>query len=736
MADDGLLLNLNFGEGPAAPKVTKVKGGRWKDRLKNKRDQQRALENEHPEFKAARAAREARIAQRKEKEAEQVPKEPNKRKLDGAEDERQTKIRRQDKPKGHQKNGVSGKDRPAKKKQSTGENSEGKKRQFEVEDGKTFVSSLFSSNPEAPENEPTEEIHPGQASNAPLTDATTFEGLRLNKQLSQIVTEKMKMSQPTRIQRAALPILISSDRDLLIQAQTGSGKTLAYVLPILHRLMSARMDRNLGLFAVVLAPTRELSAQIYSVLEQVVRGCHWIVPGIVTGGEKKKAEKARIRKGINILVATPGRLADHFDNTESLDLSNVRWVVLDEGDRLMELGFEETITKILTRIGKASQIRETTNQYPGLPKKRVNVLCSATMKGDVERLGEISLSNAVWVTPDDAKEECRDADHVAPAQLIQESVIVPAKLRLVTLAGLLMHFRKTRPRSRMMVFFSCSDSVDFHFEAFTREGKDPRKTGVKEDDDNDGNVGNTVLTSPELGGAVIHKLHGSLNQQIRTSTLAAFSSKTEMSTASILFCTDVASRGLDLPMITNIVEYDPPFASGDHVHRVGRTARAGHEGSSIIFLLPGIEQGYLEIIKPNHPTGIVSRSYQDILKQAFGGKWETDATTWHLDCERWLLEDPTALQQAKRAFTSHIRAYATHLSSEREVFNLRSLHLGHIAKSFALRETPGAMSNKPTKSARRPKSDKVQPWADGSDSRKKMLDMARKHAGMNEFNLG
>ena len=105
-----------------------------------------------------------------------------------------------------------------------------------------------------------------------------------------------------------------------------------------------------------MAPTRELAQQIYSVLESLCRGCNWIVPGIVTGGEKKKSEKARIRKGINILVATPGRLADHIDNTESLDLSEVRWVVMDEGDRLMELGFEEQSPRFLTLCKKSPRL--------------------------------------------------------------------------------------------------------------------------------------------------------------------------------------------------------------------------------------------------------------------------------------------------------------------------------------------------------------------------------------------
>lgn len=641
----------------------------------------------------------------------------------------------------------------------------------EGEDKDTFVSSLFGpeasnaleKNSQFDKSEDDDSVK--EPSNAPLEGSTlTFEELGISKFLTRVMQDKMKISFPTNIQRAVIPIALKrSDKDLFVQAQTGSGKTLAFVLPIIQRINEQnnlllednkpRLDRQSGLFGIILVPTRELAAQIYHVLESFQSVCHWIVPGIVSGGEKKKSEKARIRKGVNILVATPGRFADHIDTTESLNLSSVRWLILDECDRLMELGFEETISKILKEINSKCQIERTISKYSLLPKKRINILCSATVKGKVQELGNSSLTDAEWVTSENVNRTAENimkssefgendsTDYTAPSQLIQNAVIVPAKLRLVTLAATLKNTKKRQNKdsdiSRVIVFFSCSDSVEFHFSVFTREAnlgensnEERNKKDLKVGCFQENNLA-TIKNSPWLGkNTIIYKLHGSLNQATRTSTLAAFFGKTrnrdncntneseniiKTDMVSILFCTDVASRGLDLPQITDVVEYDPPFSTDDHIHRVGRTARAGKKGTSTIFLLPGNEETYLKEIEQYHPNGIKRIRYENVLQKAFADDiktststddahsqkrvrnekidWEVEATTWHLNIERWLLVNEDAQNKAKRGFTSHIRAYATHLVSQRTIFNLKELHLGHVAKSFGLREPPGKMSS-------------------------------------------
>lgn len=240
-----------------------------------------------------------------------------------------------------------------------------------------------------------------------MKDATTFDGLGLNDKLATHLTESLRFKAPTKVQRSVIPSLIATQRDLFVKAQTGSGKTLSFLLPIFHKLMSEekyKITRESGLFAIILVPTRELCTQIYGVLETLVRCHHHIVPGIVIGGEKKKSEKARLRKGVNILVATPGRLADHMENTTSLDVSQLRWLILDEGDRLTELGFEETITKITDNISKNSKISETIHKYQGLPTERVNVLCSATIQDNVKKLGNMILNNPETISVDSNKQ--------------------------------------------------------------------------------------------------------------------------------------------------------------------------------------------------------------------------------------------------------------------------------------------------------------------------------------------
>lgn len=518
-----------------------------------------------------------------------------------------------------------------------------------------------------------------------------------------------------------------------------------------------KINRESGLFAIIMTPTRELATQIYGVLETLTRCHHQIVPGIVIGGEKKKSEKARLRKGCNILVATPGRLADHLENTKNLDVSQFRWLILDEGDKLMELGFEETISKITAQIDASSKIHETVNKWQGLPDKRINMLCSATLQSNVKKLGSIVLNNPKMISVDSVQSlpgtitfgETEELRTTAPDQLIQNVLVVPPKLRLVTLDALLAKVSQTT-----MVFFSCSDSVDFHFDVFTRDGKRFKK--IKNEDtgetkiilvgDDDETEDFNGVVAPLLGdNTVVYKLHGSLLQQARTSTLQSFI-KDNTTYNKILFCTDVASRGLDLPNIANVIEFDPPFTIDYHLHRIGRSARLGNKGTATLFLLPGIEEGYVEgKLRVVHPKegSLRIQNYEEVLQQGFAegseksrdnkvGKWDIHATTWHLDVERWLLEDQAMLNKAIQAFTSHIRAYATHLSTEREFFNVKLLHLGHLAKSFGLRETPKKLGKSVGNNSNFTESKKGKK----EDPRKKMLRMAKMavNASSSEFN--
>lgn len=510
-----------------------------------------------------------------------------------------------------------------------------------------------------------------------------------------------------------------------------------------------------------------------------------------------------------------------MEHTEALDMSSVRWLVLDEGDRLMELGFEEEIKGIVKRLEEAqSKKRPEKVKIVGLPERRTTVLCSATMKMGVQKLGEISLKDAVHIKADastpqstatpqsvvEQKQHQKEKAFLAPAQLKQSYIVVPPKQRLVTLAALLKRtFARKVSVMKAIVFLSCADSVDFHFELFTRKEAQPPKETTSSRQNTQSNFNSSkaeshhtspslepsnkakptkqkpdlstvapapTLTSSSNPNLKLYKLHGSLEQKIRTLTLQSF---TRSPDPSILFCTDVASRGLDLPNIDLVIEYDPPFSSDDHLHRVGRTARAGKEGQACCFLMPGPEEGYISVLRDCAGEGLVKgEGAEDVLRKGFTsiigqdkdkndtklstGKWDDIATDYQLEIERWIISDKRAGDMAKRAFISHVRAYATHVVKERSMFDVKALHLGHLAKAFALRERPGGMgrgasdekaSGRRGQSEKRMKSsgddtvtshqaDFDMPATEGQDAARKMRRKMKEQAmaGASEFNIG
>lgn len=625
-----------------------------------------------------------------------------------------------------------------------------------------FVSSLFTSNREIStvNTNRHDENAPVNPSNAPLLE-DSFEALGIKEPLVSHLSEKMKIKKPTSIQKLVISQFSATnknkDKDLFINAQTGSGKTLAFLLPILSRIlnMNARVDRKSGCFALVIAPTRELASQIYSVASMLTNSCHYLVPCLLIGGERKKSEKARLRKGCNFIIGTPGRILDHLQNTKVIKEQlghSLRYVVLDEGDKLMELGFEETITDILQIL---HDVPVENSSFPSLPSRIVHVLCSATLQGGATKLGNVALTDYKLISSR-KKQSDESAITEVPEQLLQKIAIVPPKLRLVTLAGILDGITTKNDEietTRTIVFLSCSDSVDFHYEAFSSSNGNYR--ALVGDSVRQLTRGNTILPSFDADkdpNVIFYKLHGSLSQPIRVSTLDHFSRNTESTKGKhlIMFCTDVASRGLDLPHVGTVIEVDPPFSTEDHLHRIGRTARAGHNGEAILFLLPGEEEGYLDRIKPNHPKGWKLLKYDiDVLKPSFSSsnvkrsdkdsksslektlEWDTNATTWHLNIERRVLEDPNFKALAIKGFTSHIRAYATHLSQEKQFFNIKLLHLGHLAKSFALRERPKGMASQSSKNGSHETTKK--PKENGKNKVFRMARMAAKDTA-SEFN--
>ncbi|CAB4406736.1 unnamed protein product [Rhizophagus irregularis] len=590
-----------------------------------------------------------------------------------------------------------------------------------------IISSIFSYNPEIPnvryDNNSKQMDH--KPSNAPIDDTSSFKSMGLDNDLVENMKNKLGVEKPTNIQSKAIPILMSSinknvEFDVIVQSETGSGKTLTYLLPIVHRLINITIDiqnngllsRSIGTLAIILTPTRELAIQVVSVLKYLINIPpskftsrhlnHWIVIGNVIGGEKKQSEKARLRKGINILVCTPGRLLDHLQNTKSFLVKNLCWLILDEADRLLELGFEETLQSIIKILDEKTINSETKNQIFSSskfwPKRRQIILCSATLKDDVKRLAGYTLFNPIFIGGNDdfsfiEEKSEKNAKFNTPNQLKQSYIITPAKLRLVTLTAILKStFKqiKNLMNRKIIVFVSCCDSVDFHFDLFMNAGKINELDDENSDDDKLKNNDQSIST---IIPAKIFRLHGDLTQNVRTEIFNEFS----RSNSGILFCTDVAARGLDLPDVAEIIQYDPPTDLKDYVHRVGRTARLGKEGEAILFILPS-EIEYINVLKSQEIFAEPVRVETLLKSLATQNKrnkneYEVVATDIQLNFERYVLSNSKRTTLAQKAYSSHIRAYATHVSTEKHIFHVKKLHLGHIAKSFGLREAPSNVNN-------------------------------------------
>ncbi|CAI2173454.1 7678_t:CDS:2 [Funneliformis geosporum] len=599
-----------------------------------------------------------------------------------------------------------------------------------------IISSIFSYNPEIPKVTDDDDISTNvrsttdhKPSNGPINDTYSFISMGLNSDLVENIKNKLGVEKPTNIQRRAIPVLMSSisnnerkeeNFDVVVQAETGSGKTLTYLFPIIHQLISITaniqdnkiLSRSIGTLAIILTPTRELAIQILSVLEALINIpsskerhlAHWIVAGSVIGGEKRQSEKARLRKGINILVCTPGRLLDHLQNTKSFLVENLSWLILDEADRLLELGFEETLQSILKILEEKTNGPLKNQLYPFTkfwPNRRQTVLCSATLKDEVKRLAGYALSNPIFIggknddiSPLGEKKDeksLKETTFSTPNQLKQTYVITPAKLRLVTLTAILKSiFKVKRTESfmnhKIIVFMSSCDSVDFHFDLFIKSG---RISEELTDDDDDRSI-STIAVIP---GTKMFRLHGDLSQNVRTKTFNEFSH----TDSGILFCTDVAARGLDLPDVAKIIQYDPPTDLKDYVHRVGRTARLGKEGEAILFLLPS-EIEYIHVLRSQEifaePVQVETLLETLTVSEKRNKEgYEKVAADLQLQFERYVLSNSECTTLAQKAYSSHIRAYATHTTSEKWIFHVKKLHLGHVAKSFGLREAPSNIKN-------------------------------------------
>ncbi len=336
-----------------------------------------------------------------------------------------------------------------------------------------------------------------------------------------LAVDEMNYTEPTPVQVKAIPPLLDG-RDMLAAAQTGTGKTAAYSLPIIQKIAASGSHPGpKEVTALILAPTRELAAQIHENIVSYSKHLD-IRSSLVFGGVNIKPQTQALARGVDILVATPGRLLDHVGQ-KNVTLGSVRFLVLDEADRMLDMGFIHDIRKIIRLI----------------PEDRQSLLFSATFSPDIRKLADSFLRNPVSVEISPNKES---------ALIRQQAYAIPKKRKRELLRDLIVDGQW----SQVLVFTRMKHAANRLCQQLVRDG---------------------------ISAAAIH---GNKSQNARTKALADFKAKR----VRVLVATDIAARGLDIEQLPHVVNYDLPDVPEDYVHRIGRTGRAGVEGHAVSLVSP------------------------------------------------------------------------------------------------------------------------------------------------------
>ncbi|KAG0569950.1 hypothetical protein KC19_6G127800 [Ceratodon purpureus] len=441
------------------------------------------------------------------------------------------------------------------------------------------------------------------------------------------VLDSFSFSTATPVQAATIPLLCAY-KDVAVDAATGSGKTLAFLVPmveILRRLADPLKAFQVG--AVIVSPTRELASQIYHVLEPFLTTLPGIRAMLLVGGTDVTAEVAKLKQsGANVLIGTPGRLYDIMERVSALDFRNLEVLILDEADRLLDMGFQRQLTSILGH----------------LPKQRRTGLFSATQTEAVVELARAGLRNPVRVeVRTQAKAQAADS------QLVQSKTPSGLTLQYLICEGdekpsHLVQFLSEHRKNKIILYFMTCACVDYWA---------------------------IILPQLEaLSGIQAVALHGKMKQAVREKALAVFAGLS----AGLLVCTDVAARGLDIPGVDWIVQYDPPQDPNVFVHRVGRTARMGQSGNALVFLLPK-EDAYVEFLR--------------IRKVPIEERPKSDSAPDVVPLFRAAAaKDRDIMEKGLRAFVSYIRAYKEHHCTF--IFKWKQLEAGLAAMGFGLLQLP------------------------------------------------
>ncbi|XAR56682.1 RNA helicase [Bertholletia excelsa] len=494
------------------------------------------------------------------------------------------------------------------------------KRQAELGEIELLESWIESGKPESGSNPLSFSPLPSSAPVGRLDDGTfsPFAGCRKFDQmpLSQKTKDGLreaKYTKMTEIQRASLPHALC-DRDVLGAAKTGSGKTLAFIVPVLEKLYRLRWGPEDGVGCIIISPTRELACQLFEVLKSVGKH-HTFSAGLLIGGRKDVDTEKEHVNDLNILICTPGRLLQHMDETPNFDCSQLQVLVLDEADRILDVGFKKTLNAIISQI----------------PKRRQTLLFSATQTKSVQDLARLSLKDPEYLG---VHEESVTA---TPNRLHQTAIIVPLDQKL----DMLWSFIKAHLSSRILVFLSSCKQVKFVFEAFKK-----LRPGIP-----------------------LKCLHGRMKQERRMGIYSQFCEQ-----RSVLFSTDVASRGLDFNKAVDwVVQVDCPEDVASYIHRVGRTARYLSGGRSVLFLMPSEMKMLEKLQEKKIPIQFIKANTKRL--QPVSGLLAA-----------LLVKDKELQHLANRAFITYLRS--VHIQQDKEVFDVMKLPIEEFSASLGLPMTP------------------------------------------------
>jgi len=485
----------------------------------------------------------------------------------------------------------------------------------------------------------------------PLTDST------------QETLDAMGFSQMTPVQAAAIPLFMKN-KDVVVEAVTGSGKTLSFVIPVIEKLMRREYSlKNNEIGAIIITPTRELAQQIHSVFEIFVKDHpkkSQLSHSLFIGGTTTLPQDVALFKAEHprVMIGTPGRLEEMLTKTAKLiNTKELEMLVLDEADRLLDMGFSQQLSSIIVN----------------LPKQRRTGLFSATMTDAITELVRAGLRNPVRVVVKVEDLQHQGMQQRTPASLKINYLVCDPDQKLAQVVRLLQkELTDADGAKKFIIYFATCACVDYFYKIMSKLS--------------------------ELNAFSIHSLHGQMDTKRRTATYSSFVAL-PASTPALLLCTDVASRGLDIPDVDYVIQVDPPQDPKAFSHRCGRTARAGRNGKATVFLHRGREEVYVEFLRlrkiPMDPAPYILEDLTELQSENIKSDEDNQVTPQIPDpsipkfiqeVRKVVKTDRDLHDKSFKAFTSFIRAYSKHDASY--IFRVKDLDLGKACSGFGLLKLP------------------------------------------------